>query len=123
MLTYKNLIAALPVAPIVREELQTRCEELTTGDHAADNPNLTAREIVAYALIDIEAMGEDCGDFYRCPSFALPDDMRAARKEWRAIWRAARLLLAGNFYPEFCDYNAKMREIDAQNLASGLPLA
>ena len=117
-ISYNSLIAALPVAPVVREELQALCDIMANcPQFTEDNPGMSARDYVAAALIDIDNLGADCGGHYDCPRGCLPADMRAARLEWRAIHKAARRLLATDFYPESCDYNSKMREIDAQNLA------
>jgi hypothetical protein len=92
------IIAALPPAiagkhtAALREELTSRIE--TMLDDADEHATATARDLVTLACYDIRSLDLDAGGFYG-------PYQSAERTEWRAVYRAACNLLAGEFAAEY----------------------
>lgn len=111
-------VASRKYAAAFRTELETLCN--IAADSYDGSETLTARQLVAGAIIDVLALGQDAGGHY--PP-GLPLTAENGGREWRAIFAEATRQVAGGFSAEYAEHCRRMAEIDAQFLSDGLPAA
>jgi len=75
----------------------------------------SARQLVAYCLIDLVSLGDDCGGYYDAPRECLQADNQWGHYlDWQSQLREAKRLLAGEFSAEYAENVRINLEIDRQ---------